>query len=222
MLAELAAANAAFAIIKTTISNGRELASCGKALGTFISCKEDLMREGNKKRARGVGGNDFEEFMALEQIREKEKQLKELMILSGRPGLWRDYERFCEEAKDGRAKARQAAVKRRKKNIETAGNVGVGLVIVFGIVGILLFAFWMRGAFAQAANDLTVCRLTKCMKIDKKTTACVYRGAHNTQETMMFAPREFRPKEYLCQWDIDQPPPPNIYDTLKAIKDSQK
>ena len=222
MLAELAAANAAFAVIKTTIQNGRELASAGKALGTFVSCKEDLMREGNKKRARGVGGNDLEEFMALEQIREKEKQLKELMIMSGRPGLWRDYERFCEEAKDGRSKARQAAVKRRKKNIETAGNVGVALVIVFGIVGILLFAFWMRGAFAQAANDLTVCRLTKCMKIDKKTTACVYRGAHNTQETMMFSPREFRPKEYLCQWDIDQPPPPNIYDTLKAIKDSQK
>lgn len=222
MLAELAAANAAFAVIKTTIQNGRELASAGKALGTFVSCKEDLMREGNKKRARGVGGNDLEEFMALEQIREKEKQLKELMILSGRPGLWRDYERFCEEAKDGRAKARQAAVKRRKKNIETAGNVGVGLVIVFGIVGILLFAFWMRGAFAQAANDLTVCRLTKCMKIDKDTTACVYRGAYNTQETLMFSPREFRPREYLCQWDIDQPPPPNIYDTLKAIKDSQK
>ena len=222
MLAELAAANAAFAVIKTTIQNGRELASAGKALGTFVSCKEDLMREGNKKRARGVGGNDLEEFMALEQIREKEKQLKELMILSGRPGLWRDYERFCEEAKDGRAKARQAAVKRRKKNIETAGNVGVGLVIVFGIVGILLFAFWMRGAFAQSANDLTVCRMVKCMKIDKKTTACVYRGAHNTQETIMYSPYEFRPREYLCQWNPDQPPPPNIYDVLEGIRDSQK
>lgn len=222
MLAELAAANAAFAIIKTTISNGRELASCGKALGTFISCKEDLMREGNKKRARGVGGNDLEEFMALEQIREKEKQLKELMILSGRPGLWRDYERFCEEAKDGRAKARQAAVKRRKKNIETAGNVGVGIIILGGLVALVILALWIKGAFAQAANDLTVCRLTKCMKIDKETTACVYRGAYNTQETLMFSPREFRPREYLCQWDIDQPPPPNIYDTLKAIKESQK
>ena len=222
MLAELAAANAAFAIIKTTISNGRELASCGKALGTFISCKEDLMREGNKKRARGVGGNDLEEFMALEQIREKEKQLKELMILSGRPGLWRDYERFCEEAKDGRAKARQAAVKRRKKNIETAGNVGVGIIILGGLVALVILGLWMKGALAQAANDLTVCRLTKCMKIDKETTACVYRGAYNTQETLMFAPYEFRPREYLCQWDIDQPPPPNIYDTLKAIKESQK
>ena len=222
MLAELAAANAAFAVIKTTIQNGRELASCGKALGTFISCKEDLMREGNKKRARGVGGNDLEEFMALEQIREKEKQLKEMMILSGRPGLWRDYEEFCEQAKDGRAKARQAAIKRRKQNIETAGNVGVGIIILGGLVALVVVTLWMKGAFAQAANDLTVCRLVKCMKIDKKTTACVYRGAHNTQETMMFAPYEFRPREYLCQWNPDQPPPPNIYDVLEGIRDSQK
>lgn len=222
MLAELAAANAAFQIIKTTISNGRELASCGKALGTFISCKEELMREGNKKRARGVGGNDLEEFMALEQIREKERQLKELMILSGRPGLWRDYERFCEEAKDSRAKAKQNAAKQRKKNIETAGNVGVGVIILGGLIALVILGLWIKGAFAQASNDLTVCRMIKCIKIDNKSTACVYRGAHNTQETMIFSPREFRPKEYLCQWDIDQPPPPNIYDTLEAIKDSQK
>jgi hypothetical protein len=222
MLAELTAANAAFQIIKTTISNGRELASCGKALGTFISCKEELMREGNKKRARGVGGNDLEEFMALEQIREKERQLKELMILSGRPGLWRDYERFCEEAKDSRAKAKQNAAKQRKKNIETAGNVGVGVIILGGLIALVIFGLWIKGAFAQASNDLTVCRIIKCIKIDNKSTACVYRGAHNTQETIIFSPREFRPKEYLCQWDIDQPPPPNIYDTLEAIKDSQK
>ncbi len=222
MLAELAAANAAFAVIKSTIQNGRELASAGKALGTFVSCKEDLMREGNKKRARGVGGSDLEEFMALEQIREKEKQLKELMILSGRPGLWRDYERFCEEAASGRAKAKQAAIKRRKKNIETAGNVGVVVIILGGLVALVIVVLWMKGAFAQAANDLTVCRMVKCMKIDKVTTACVYRGAHNTQETLMFAPYEFRPREYLCQWNPDQPPPPNIYDVLEGIKDSQK
>jgi len=222
MLAELAAANAAFQIIKTTISNGRELASCGKALGTFISCKEELMREGNKKRARGVGGNDLEEFMALEQIREKERQLKELMILSGRPGLWRDYERFCEEAKDSRAKAKQNAAKQRKKNIETAGNVGVGVIILGGLIALVILGLWIKGAFAQASNDLTVCRLVKCIKIDKKVTACVYRGAHNTQETLMFSPSEFRPREYLCQWNVDQPPPPDIYETLKSIKDSQK
>mgnify|MGYP003114964042 FL=1 len=78
-------------------------------------------------------------------------------------------------------------------------------------------------AFAQAANDLTVCRLTKCMKIeDDGTVACIYKGAHRTQELLVFAPREFRPSEFLCQWQVDAPPPPNIYDALKAIKDSRK
>jgi hypothetical protein len=72
MLAELAAANAAFAIIKQTVQNGGEIAKAGKAIGTFLSAKEDLMREGNKKRARGVGGNDLEEFMALSKsVRKK-------------------------------------------------------------------------------------------------------------------------------------------------------
>jgi len=69
---------------------------------------------------------------------------------------------------------------------------------------------------------MTVCRLVKCMKIeDDGTKACVFRGAHNTQEILVFGPREFLPREYLCQWQVDQPPPPNIYDALEAIKDSR-
>ena len=68
MLAELAAANAAFAIIKQCVQNGSDIAKAGKAIGDFVSAKDELTRSGNKKRARGVGGNDLEEFMALEQI----------------------------------------------------------------------------------------------------------------------------------------------------------
>jgi len=145
MLAELAAANAAFAIIKQTVQNGGEIARAGKAIGDFLSAKEDLMREGNKKRARGVGGSDLEEFMALEQIREKENELKQLMILSGRPGLWRDYQKFCEEAADGRAKARHRAIRRRKKNLETFGNAAVAFIILGGIAGLVYWGLWMKG-----------------------------------------------------------------------------
>jgi hypothetical protein len=106
----------------------------------------------------------------------------------------------------------------RRKFIEIVAwtiTIGAGLAVLTA------FVLLLKAHTAQAANDLTVCRLVKCMKIDKDTTACVYRGAHNTQETMMFSPREFRPREYLCQWDIDQPPPPDIYETLKGIRDSQ-
>ncbi len=222
MLAELAAANAAFAIIKKTVENSGDIMRAGKAIGDLMSAKEELQRRGNKKRARGVGGNDLQEFLALETIKQREAEIKQMLILSGRPGLWRDYQKFCEEAKDGRAKARAQAIKRRKKMLEQIGNAGVAIIILGGLIGVVIWGLWMKGALAQTHNDLTVCRLVKCMKIDKVTTACVYRGAHNTQETLMFAPYEFRPREYLCQWNPDQPPPPNIYDVLEGIRDSRK
>ena len=42
MLAELAAANAAFAIIKQTLSNGKELVDAGKAISQYVDAKETL------------------------------------------------------------------------------------------------------------------------------------------------------------------------------------
>jgi len=82
MLAELAAANAAFAVIKQAVSNGKEIAAAGNAIAEFVGAKEKLEKKASKKG----NGSDLEEFMALEQIREKEKQLKELMIYVGRQG----------------------------------------------------------------------------------------------------------------------------------------
>ena len=49
MLAELAAANAAFAVIKTTISNGRELVDAGQALGNYFSAKSQLAKKVESK-----------------------------------------------------------------------------------------------------------------------------------------------------------------------------
>ena len=57
--------------------------------------------------------------------------------------------------------------------------------------------------------------------LDKAQEVCVYRGAHNTQETLFFNRGEWKPREYLCQWQVNQPPPPNVYDVLQAIKESQ-
>ena len=77
----------------------------------------------------------------------------------------------------------------------------------------------LKAHTAQAndwANDMTVCRLVKCMKLDKAQEVCVYRGAHNTQETLFFKYGEWKPREYPAS-GIDQPPPPNVYDVLKAI-----
>ena len=42
----------------------------------------------SKQKAKGVGGADLEEFMALEKIKQQEEELKQIMIYAGRPGLW--------------------------------------------------------------------------------------------------------------------------------------
>lgn len=129
MLAELAAANAAFAVIKTAVQNGKDIASAGNAIAQFVGAKENLQRKSQKKG----GGSDLEEFMALEKIREQEEQLKQIMIYAGRPGLWGDWQRFQAKARVARREAEEAAIRRRKKIFE------IIIVTLFFILGLSLF-----------------------------------------------------------------------------------
>ena len=114
MLAELAAANAAFAVIKQAVSNGKEIAAAGSAIAQFVGAKEKLERKAQQKG----GGSDLEEFLALEKIKEQEKQLKELMIYTGRPGMWNDWQRLQAKARVARREAEVAAARKRKKIVE--------------------------------------------------------------------------------------------------------
>ena len=57
MLAELAAANAAFGVIKSFISNGKELASCGKQISDFVFANEHIQKKANKQRDKEESGH---------------------------------------------------------------------------------------------------------------------------------------------------------------------
>ena len=130
MLAELAAANAAFSVIKQAVQNSGDIAKAGSAIAKFVGAKEDLQKKASKKG----GGSDLEEFMALEQIREKEEQLKQFMIYCGRPGLWGDWQRFQAKARIARREAEQAAKRKRKQILE------ISIVTFLIIVGLGIFA----------------------------------------------------------------------------------
>ena len=141
MLAELAAANAAFAVIKTAVQNGKEIASAGKAIANFVGAKEELQRRATKKG----GGSDLEEFMALEQLREKEKQLKEIMIYAGRPGLWGDWQRFQAKARVARREAEQERIKKRKHHFEVALITFLLIVFACILASIVLVVLHVQG-----------------------------------------------------------------------------
>jgi len=132
MLAELAAANAAFAVIKTAVQNGKDIAAAGSAIASFVGAKEDLQKKAQK---RG-NGSDLEEFMALEQIREQEEQLKQIMIYAGRPGLWADWQKFQAKARVARREQEEATIRKRKKIIS------ITIVTFFFVLG-----FAVLGAF---------------------------------------------------------------------------
>lgn len=140
MLAELAAANAAFAVIKTAISNGKELASCGQHIANFVIAKEELQRKGSKKKSKGAGGSDLEEFLALEKIKEQEDQLKTIMIYAGRPGLWNDWQKFQAEARKSRRVQEELAARKREEMKEYI-LAAVLILIMIGCVAI--FGLWV-------------------------------------------------------------------------------
>ena len=137
MLAELAAANAAFSVIKQFVSNGKELSGCAKQISDFVFAKEQIEKKASSKQ--GASG-DLEEFMALEQIKEKEEELKKIMIYLGRPGLWQDWQAFQGEARKSRRYAEKVRAIRREEIFEYITYTIVFLMIV-GFVCLLALVY---------------------------------------------------------------------------------
>ena len=138
MLAELAAANAAFGVIKSFISNGKELASCGKQISDFVLAKESIERKASKQKAKGVYTSDLEEFMALEELKQKEEVLKQIMIYVGRPGLWADWQKFQAQARKAKREQERLEQKRKEELKEIAGYATL-IIMMLALGGIILY-----------------------------------------------------------------------------------
>lgn len=143
MLEMLVVANSAFEIIKKTIENGREISSVGKSIADFCRAEDQLKQDLHKKKNSiwtnflGKADNDLEEFMALEQIKEKEEQLKQIMIYVGRPGLYQDYVHYRTEARKARRDAKIKAEKQREKFKETVLKVILAILITALFSGVI-------------------------------------------------------------------------------------
>ena len=149
MLEYVAAANAAYSVIRTAISNGRELTDCAKSISAFTLAHDDLKNAHNKKKNSiwsqfsGKKDDDLESFMYLEQLKQKEAELKQLMIYYGRPGLHQDWVRFQVEAR----KRRQEEAKERKRKQaelkETLENVALVFLVLVFLSVVLGFFVWV-------------------------------------------------------------------------------
>jgi hypothetical protein len=110
MLVELAAANAAFAIIKEAVQNSGDLMNAGNAIFQYFDSKSAIQKKYEDK-AKNAKTNDIEEFFALEQLKKQETELREMMQWQGRAGMWQDWLNFQRDAKHKRIAAEKAEIR---------------------------------------------------------------------------------------------------------------
>jgi hypothetical protein len=130
MLVELAACNAAFAVIKETVQNGGDIMAAGQKLFDFFDNKNAIQKKANNN-------NDMEAFAALEQIKNNEAELKRMMVYHGRAGLWDDWLKFQKEAKQRREAEERAAIRKKAARIAKAWII-VMWTATFALLGVLM------------------------------------------------------------------------------------
>ena len=146
MLAELAAANAAFAVIKKCVENGSEIAKAGQAIADFTLNKDAVQKKAASKGSNLDGSkSDLEEFLALDELKRKEDALRSMMQLYGRANMYPDYVKFCAEARKARAEAKAEA---RRQAIKRQDDIIIALYwaacIALGGAGLwlILYILW--------------------------------------------------------------------------------
>jgi hypothetical protein len=144
MLAELAVANAAFSVIKEAVQNSGDIMAAGESLFKFFDSKAELQKKA--KASNGSDRGDLEAFMALEQIRKQEEELKEMMIYQGRGGLWTDWLKFQLDAKKKREAVEREKILKRQRLIGRIKDIAmiILIIVLLGGLGIIIgFAIWM-------------------------------------------------------------------------------
>jgi hypothetical protein len=148
MLAEIAAANAAFSVIKAALANGKELSALGSRVFDYFDNKAKIQEKATQKG----GGSDLEEFMALERLKQQEEELRERMVYAGRPGMWDDWVKFQAQAARRRREAKEAAARaaiRRTQMVERWIEyiaVGIATIVLAALIGygIILYVLHLR------------------------------------------------------------------------------
>jgi len=148
MLAELAAANAAFSVIKQALANGKELSALGSRVFDYFD-NEAAIQE---KLTKSGGGSDSAEFAAMEQLRQQKEHLRESMVYAGRPGLWDDWMKFQAAAARRRREQKEAAERERLRRAARMAQlteyiaIAMASIVLAGLMigGIVIYVKHLR------------------------------------------------------------------------------
>ena len=150
ILESIAAANAAYSVIRTALSNGKETANLMSSIGKFLSAEEDIKSAVERKKKNPLtaitGGEqgDWEEFQALEDIKQKRAELESWCRLYAPSGTWDRWVSFEAKVRTQRAEAKKAAMKaREKRNEQIAMAIAITVAFFTCIAGLYYVGEYM-------------------------------------------------------------------------------
>ena len=144
ILETIAAANAAYSVIKTCIANGKETADLMSNVGKFLTAEDELKQAVQKKKNSPItaitGGSegDWEEFQQLEKLKEQRKELESYIRLYGKPGQWDRWISWQAEVRKQRQEAKRLAMKQQEERMELLATVA-GIVVALSVIGLSLY-----------------------------------------------------------------------------------
>jgi hypothetical protein len=137
MIAEIAAANAAFAVIKQALANGRELYDVSEQATKYFDSKSAIA-----KRASKTGGKtELQCFMELEKIKAQEEWLRDYMIYAGRPDMYSDWLKYQSECKAVRVKREARLLKEKQQRVALLKQAAIYFTVGIFIVPIAIIIF---------------------------------------------------------------------------------
>jgi len=138
-IAAVKIANEAIGAIKEFAGHVESVGQMGSHLTKLSDAKEEI----EKKTQAG----DMDAFIALEDIKRHETEIKNMFIYSGRPGLWEDYCKFIANRKQMRANAqkRQLLEQQRRKRLIKDWAIGIGVTLAaLSAIGLfILLLVWV-------------------------------------------------------------------------------
>ncbi len=151
ILETIAAANAAYSVIRKCLENGREVKDMVGQVGKFLTAEEELQEAVKKKKNSPItaitGGQegDWEEFQALERIREQRRELESWCRLYAPAGTWARWQSYQVEARKKRQEAKKAAQKAYEKRMEQIQIAsGILLAVTVCVLGIYYLGVYLE------------------------------------------------------------------------------
>ena len=138
-IAVIQLANEAINGIKELAGHVTSVGQMGKHLPKLADAEEEIQRKAD--------AGCMDHFWALEDIKKKNYEIKQMFIYAGRPGLWEDYQTFIKNRKQLKenARKREALRKARRKRLIKEWSLGITVAVAaLSAIGIGVYIlYWL-------------------------------------------------------------------------------